>query len=182
MKKLTILSFVASFMLFGFSAIAQTQGEIRAGLGLALGTEAAIDDDGSSKIGLGINIGGEYLVTDVIGVAPSYTTFFESSVGTGTSEISVKLSSFNIDGRYYFLTDDLQVYGLFGISIASSKTTTPVIFGFGGEFSDSETGINIGGGVNLPFGDNLLGNAQAKYNTPLEQLVLQFGVSYIFNN
>lgn len=178
MKKITLLLF-AAFLFAGIAANAQSQGEIRVGLGLALGTEAGVDENsGGSELGLGINFGGEYLVTDVIGIAPSYTSFFKTDFDSGIGSVSVGFNAFNVDGRYYFTTDDAQVYGLLGFTSMSAKSS------FGGiSTSSSEGGLNIGGGVNIPFNDSLLGNLQVKYQSPFEgQLVVNFGVAYVVNN
>lgn len=170
MKKFTILSLFAAFLLVGVTANAQEQGDIRVGAGLALGTKAGIDDDGSEKMGVGINIGGEYFVTDVISIAPSYTMFFKSTV-SGTD---FSFSAFNIDARYYF--GESGVYGLAGFSSLSAKVE-------GGGFSatDSEGGLNIGAGIMYPLSDNLFANGQVKYQTPGEgQLVINAGVAFAF--
>ena len=59
-------------VLFSYSTVvAQEKGQIRAGLGLTLGTESAIDETtGEPKLGFGIVIGGDYFVTDAISIAP----------------------------------------------------------------------------------------------------------------
>ncbi len=172
MRKITILSLFAAFVLFGYSANAQETGEIRAGVGLAYGTQATIDlTNGDGKGALGINIGLEYFFTDIISAAPSYTFFFKEEEGGA----SFSTSSFNLDGRYYF--SDGMFYGLFGLSFAAAKAE---VSGFGSA-TDNETGINIGGGAMIPIGDALYFNGQAKYNTPFEQLVIQAGVAYRFN-
>ncbi len=170
MKKFTILSLFAAFLLVGVSANAQEQGDIRVGAGLAIGTKAGVDDTGDSKLGLGINLGGEYLITDAISIAPSYTFFFKSSVG-GTD---FSTSSLNIDARYYF--GESGVYGLAGFASASTKA---VAAGF--SVSTSEGGLNIGAGIMYPLSDNLFANGQVKYTTPGDgQLVINAGVAFAF--
>lgn len=186
MKKL-LLSLMVVFIAAGVS-LAQEQGEIRLSAGLALGTEAGVDDDGGNKLGVGINLGGEYLITDVISAGINYTYFFKSSIGEGDLESSYRLSSFNIDGKYYFLTDNIQVYGLAGIAVMGIKieyTDVDVDFTTGEmttvkrDFKDSETGLNIGGGVILPLTDVVGFNGQLKYQTPgTGQLVLSAGIVY----
>jgi len=188
MKKTIILSLFTAFLFVGVTANAQEQGEIRVGAGLALGTKAGIDDDGSEKMGVGINIGGEYFVTDLISIAPSYTFFFKSEISFddfgGTSTNSRQYGSLNLDGRYYFGDGDIQFYGLAGISFASAKAEfsyeddTDPSFNESDSATESETGLNIGGGVMYPISDNLYLNGQIKYNTPIEQLVINAGVSF----
>lgn len=172
MKKITILSLIITFCFAGITANAQDQGDLRATVGLAFGTKAAIDETGT-KGGLGINAGVEYFATDVISVAPSFTYFFPSSVTFFGTEIETKPSSLNVDGRYYFGDGEAQLYGLAGLSFAFAKTTV------GGESqSDSEVGLNLGGGLQYPLSDGMFLNGQVKYNTPYEQLVLNAGITF----
>lgn len=181
MKKIIVLSIVLVAFIGQSNVMAQEKGKIRLGAALALGTKSAIDaDTGESKLGFGINIGGDYFITDAISLAPSYTFFFESSIEELGITISLKTSSFNIDGKYYFLRNEVAVYGLIGLSIANAKATvdfqgTPI------SASDSSTGLNIGGGVDFYLGDKAYLNGQVKYNTPLEQLVINFGVGFVLN-
>lgn len=166
---------------------AQQKGQIRAGGSLALGTSSAISDTGAEKLGIGINLGGDYFITDVISIAPSYTFFFKSSYQLLGVDLSLKSSSFNIDGKYYFLTEVVNVYGLAGLSIATVNTETTIdLTSFGGGIETvsakaSEAGLNIGGGVDYGLSDKLYLNGQLKYNTPLSQLVINFGVGYNIN-
>ncbi|MBB6610768.1 porin family protein [Pontibacter sp. Tf4] len=178
MKKL-LLSLSLIFMAAG-ATLAQEQGSIRIGAGLVYGTKAGINDEGDSKGGIGINIGGEYFFTDKISAAPSLTYFLKSesevTTGFGTYKSSVQFTSINIDGRYYFGEGDIAFYGLAGLSIASVKIDSNS--DFGGSGSASETGVNLGAGLIYPINDQLGLNGQIKYNTPLEQLAIQAGISY----
>lgn len=172
MKKFTILSLFAAFVLFGLSANAQEQGDIRAGAGLAYGTKAGVDASGT-KGAIGINLGAEYLFTDAISLAPSYTFFFKSSVGGADYNVS----SFNIDARYYF--GDSGFYGLAGLGIVSNKVS-----GGGFSVSGSETGINLGAGYMYGLSDSMFLNGQAKYNTADfgdgGQITIQAGLAFAF--
>jgi opacity protein-like surface antigen len=170
MKKLLLTASLVA--VFGFAVTAQEQGEMRVGGGLALGTKAAIDESGS-KAGIGINIGGEYFVSDVVSIAPSFTYFFPSSITFFGTEIKSQASSINLDGRYYFGDSDVQLYGLAGIGIGLATAKA------GGESeSDSEVGLNLGIGLNYPLNDGMYFNGQMKYNTPFEQLVINAGIAF----
>ncbi|UXX79273.1 porin family protein [Reichenbachiella carrageenanivorans] len=170
--KLLALALVSLFAING--AMAQEQGEIRAGLGLVLGTKAGVSDTGESKIGFGLSPSVEYLITDVISGNASYDFYFKSSVGG----VDYKLSYLNIEGKYYFMTDDLQVYGLAGIGVGFAKAEAN-----GVSASTSETGLNIGGGVCLPLTDVLGFNGELKYQTAGDgQLAIKAGVFYTFGN
>lgn len=173
MKKLLLTTALVAIFAFGVSA--QEQGDIRVSAGLALGTKSALDDNGSTKMGMGLNIGAEYLISDAIGIAPSYDYFFKSEVAGGA--ISTQASSINIDGRYYF--GDGKFYGLAGISLARAKATANV-GGFSAEATSSSTGLNIGAGAMIPMGDTMFINGQVKYNTPLEQIGIQAGIAFAF--
>lgn len=161
------------------SANAQEQGAIRVNGGFVYGTEAGYDGGG-----IGINLGGEYFVTDEISIAPSYDYFFKSEETFFGQTVSVQIGSLNLDGRYYFMNEDIQVYGLAGLSFLSAKVKVPNGFGAGGTttVTDNETGLNIGGGVVFPLSDGISINGQLKYQTPGDgQLVLGAGVVFAIN-
>lgn len=167
--KLLALALVGLFAING--AMAQEQGDMRAGLGLVLGTKAGFDE-GGEKLGIGLAPSFEYMITDVISGAVSYDWYFKSSVGS----VDINVSYLNIDGRYYFMTDDVQVYGLAGLGIGMSKVKVG-----GDSESDSETGLNLGAGANFPLSDALGLNAEAKYQTAGEgQLAIKAGVFFTF--
>ncbi len=178
MKRTITILVIGLLMVAGTQSWAQDQGQIRVGASLAIGTKAGINDTGGEKIGMGLNFGGDYFVIDKLSIAPSYTFFFKSTTRILDSgfEYDLRVSSFNIDGKYYFLTEGINVYGLFGVSFARVKSS----FGFLGiPVSANETGINIGGGVDYMLSNKLYLNGQVKYNTPLEQLVISVGVGYV---
>lgn len=158
MKKIIITSLV--FCCFISLAQAQEKGEIRVGASLIYGTD--VDK-------LGVNFGGEYLITENISAAPSYSIFFTDS--------PLKYNVLNIDGRYYFKTGEgPQLYGMLGYTSATAKVDT----GFG-TYKATDGGLNIGGGIVYPLGGNFGINGQLKYTTPGNgQLVLQGGVIYSF--
>ena len=71
-------------------------------------------------------------------------------------------------------------YGLAGLSFASAKEEFNIP-GFGsGSGTTSKTGLNIGAGVMYPLTDNMYLNGQVKYNTPIEQLVINAGIAFSF--
>lgn len=161
--KLLGLSLIILFAITSVSA--QEKGEVRAGLGLIGGTKAGIENDGSTKLGLGLSTSVEYMVTDAISGSVSYDYYFPSTVGG----IDFKISYFNIDGRYYFIKGNTQVYGLVGVGIGAASPGT------------GETGLNVGAGAVFPISDALGINAQLKYQTPGDgQLAMQAGLVYTF--
>lgn len=177
---------------FSFAATAQEQGQFAASASFAYGTASGINDDGDQTGSPGFNIGLEYFVTDKISIAPSYTMFFKSEVDfAGAGSASLSVNSINIDGRYYFLTDGLNVYGLFGVGIVGatgeSEITVPFLGTTTVENSESTTGLNIGAGILLPVNEMIGIGAQAKYNTAEvggdggdAQLVINLGLNLRF--
>jgi len=180
MKRTITVTALGLLMIISTQSWAQDQGQIRVGASLAMGTRAGINDTGGNSLGVGLNFGGDYFVIDKLSIAPSYTFFFKSTAGAANLgfELDLRVSSFNIDGKYYFLTEEVNVYGLFGLSFASVKSTSD-FFGTPINVRDSRTGVNIGGGADYMLSDKLYLNGQLKYNTPLEQLVISVGVGYV---
>lgn len=177
--KLLVLALVGLFTLN--SAIAQEQGDMRASFGLAFNTVSKVDtNNGDFKMGLGITPAFEYVFVDAMSANASYDFYFK----TEENGAEYKFSSFNIDYRYYFLTDDIQVYGLAGFGFLKVD--------YGAAGSASDTGLNLGVGMNYPLSDMLAANAQLKYNTKKvgnaftgEEkaiIAINLGVVYMFGN
>lgn len=153
MKKLLAIIFVTVFVL-GASSItesanAQTQeGDFKLGAGLAFGTGVGffnLDND------LGIRVDGYYAFTEEIRGGGDFTFYFPKS--EGSTEITVW--ELNLNGHYLFKDDDgLILYGLGGINVTGFNWTWE---DFNGEnsSSDSEFGLNLGGGLeyDLDFAD-----------------------------
>lgn len=155
--KLLALAIIGLFAIN--NANAQSQGDIRVNAGLI---NLFSPYGGDYRVGFGF--GGEYLITDVISIAPSYYL---------TNKDSNKLNMFSIDGRYYLMTDATQVYGVAGISFIS------------GDGGFSETGLAIGAGALFGISDNLGVNAELKYqfNKPFNDalgLQANIGLAYKF--
>jgi len=186
MKKNVLLA-IALLAFIGQSNVwAQEKGQIRAGVGLTMGTESAISDTGESKLGFGIVIGGDYFVTDAISIAPSYSFFFKSSVDAGGGqEVSIKASSFDVDGKYYFVKSGVNIYGLAGLSFGFAKATATIDFGAGPteiSVSENQIGFNLGAGLDYYLSDKVYLNGQVKYTiSGLEQLAINLGVGFNLN-
>lgn len=154
----TKILLVALIGLFAFNVSnAQSQGDIRVNAGLI---DLFSPYGGDNRIGFGV--GGEYLITDVISVAPSI--YF-------TNKDSNKLNIFSVDGRYYLMTDATQVYGVAGISFIN------------GDGGFSETGLALGAGAIFGVSDNFGINAELKYqlNKPFnDALGMQANVGVVY--
>lgn len=163
---------------------ATAAGKMKLGAGVVYGSQAGMDNDGSTKGGAGINIGGEYFFTDKISAAPSFTYFFRSKAEFYGAEITARASSLNLDGRYYFSSNNgLSVYGLAGLAVgfASVKVEGDGYYVYSSSGTESKAGLNLGAGLTYALQSDLDFNAQIKYNTPLEQVVLQVGIAFPIN-
>lgn len=176
MRKLMISLAVVAFVFVSTESSAQSQGDMRGSVGLALGTKASIDkDNGEEKAGLGINVGAEYFVVDNLSLAPNYTYFLPTDLG---NDVDFSSSAFNIDARYYFAE---AVYGFAGYSIFANKVS-----GGGGSVSVNEGAFNLGAGAMVAMGDAMNLNIQLKYTSILDsdidfdQIVAQAGVAFSF--
>ncbi|MFK8060214.1 MAG: outer membrane beta-barrel protein [Polaribacter sp.] len=144
MKKVLL---IAVFAIFGLSSInAQEKGDFNAFGG------ATYDEN------FALTAGVEYLITDDISIAPSFTYFFVDKPAGATSASGTQL---NIDARYYFGgTDELNWYGLVGYGTRTAKVS-----GGGVSVSASVGGLNVGAGGLYSISDSLNLIAQAKYFT-----------------
>ena len=102
---------------------------------------------------LGVNAGLEYMITDDIAAAPSYSHYFYPS--------GLSVSAINIDARYYLGGDDkLKYFGLGGVSLYKSSVTV-----LGNKVSTNATGFNGGGGAIYNFSDGFGLIGQVKYTS-----------------
>ena len=116
----------------------------------------------------GVNFGLEYLFSEKISVAPSYTYYFNQALN---------YNEYNIDGRYYFSIGEMKIYALAGYGLLTLKGELPVR----GEVDESDGSFNIGAGANFPMSDRLSLNVQLKYaDSGAGQAFLQSGFVYTF--
>ncbi|MCC5937709.1 MAG: hypothetical protein JJU34_10530 [Lunatimonas sp.] len=152
--------FIGLFSLVLGVAQAQEKGDLRLQAGGEFGFRSEF---------FGLNFGGEYLFTDQISAAPSFTIFFPE-IGNA--------SNLNLDFRYYFTEGALQWYGLAGFMNAWSSVNIP---GFG-QISSSTQGANLGAGGVLMFGDRIAFNPELKYQAQRGgQAVFKLGLVYFLN-
>lgn len=154
--KSKILLFAAAALFICSTSFAQEQGDMRAGIGVVLGTAAGFDD-GGHKMGVGITPSFEYVFADAMSGNVSYDFYFKSDLTGG----SITYSSFNIDYRYYFMTDDMEVYGLAGLGFVGLKSEVTGA----GSVNSNATGLNLGAGANFGLSDSMGINVQVKYCT-----------------
>lgn len=167
-------SFLLPAVLVGLFALMplQAQAQLQLGGGLAFGTEI-------EKLGLQISGNLPVAQEGKIRAAPDLIFYIKDDFGGG----SVRWWEVNLNGNYLFMDNEAYtLYALGGINIANVNfdydIEVPDIFGVDG--SQTELGLNVGGGIEygMDFG-NLYG--EAKYIlSDFDQLVISVGVRIPF--
>lgn len=159
----------ASFiiLLFGSTNVFAQEGTIVVGPGLAYGSEVE---------NLGIKVDGYYTINEQFRAGLDFVFYLPEDLGNG---VDANYFGFNINGNYIFYSEDeLMAYGLAGINILRVK-----IKGNGNSFSDSETGLNLGAGIEYAqsFG-SLFGELKlAGLGGDADQFVIGAGVRFGIN-
>lgn len=121
----------------------------------------------------------EFMINDNMGISPQLVFFF------GKKENGVKSSMWEINGNfnYYFMQEEVDLYGIAGLNIASYKVKYDVPGFVGGSASDSEIGLNLGLGANFHVSnDKILPFAEIKYViSDFDQLAIFGGVKFNLN-
>lgn len=140
-------SFVLLLLIATSSAVAAQElvtreGDFTAGGGFSFGTNVSYTGGSES----GITLQGYYGITDEIRAGAGFTFYL-------IGEDNISASEFNIDGHYIFTNEDgLVLYGLAGLNFSRVSVDTG---GFG-SISVSDTGLNLGGGVEYSLGEVFL--------------------------
>lgn len=162
----TKLSLFAAILFFGGILNSSAQDETRIGAMLAYGTEI-------ENIGIGANA--EFPIIENMTISPSFIFYLPKD------EYGVKINWFevNANANYYFLKDEISVYGIGGLNYSSVKVSYDDEFFGGGSASDGRFGLNLGGGANFDIGGSILPFAELKYVIiDGGQLVLAAGVKF----
>ena len=156
------------------------KGDFKLGGGLVFGSGVGF---GSLDNDLGIRVDGYYAFTPVIRAGGDFTFYFPKSEG----ELDITVWELNFNGHYIFLDDDgLIVYALGGLNITGISIDSPsfTIGGqtVGGSSSDTEVGLNLGGGVeyNLDFADLFAEIKLGGLGGNADQFVLGAGLRFSF--
>lgn len=84
--------------------------------------------------------------------------------------------SVNGNARYYFPTGgNIDLFGLGGVGFVRVKAD----LGPFGSATNSEFGLNLGGGAEIPLSDNLKGTAMLIFNTEASQIKILGGVTFM---
>ena len=150
------------------------------GAGLVFGSGVGF---GSLDNDLGVRVDGYYAFTPVIRAGGDFTFYFPKSEG----DVDATVWELNFNGQYVFLDDDgLIVYALGGLNITGLSIDTPsVTVGgqtFGGSSSETEIGLNLGGGLeyNLDFADLFAELKLGGLGGDADQFVLGAGLRFSF--
>jgi opacity protein-like surface antigen len=168
MKKLII---IVCAIMFSWQMQAQPWA---AGLGFVYGSE--IEQ-------LGIAAKGQYNgITENIDGSLGLHFFFPDKYKGFGGELKTSLFTVNLDGHYNFdVSESVDVFGLGGLNIASFKVKCDGCGPLSSEASDTEIGLNLGGGVSGDIADNLKGFGEIKYTlSEFDQLVVALGVMMTF--
>lgn len=176
MKKLLTIG----ILIIGLSLFSNTNlyaqgesGDVSIGGGLGFATEIE---------SLGFQIGGTYQINEEFRGAADIIIYLPGDQGGGV--VDVNWFEFNANAHYLFQNEeDLMLYALGGLNFTRVSIDFPQneFFG-GGNVSDTETGLNLGAGLeyNVGFG-NLY--AEAKYViSSADHLAVTGGVRIPINN
>jgi hypothetical protein len=164
MKKIFCLSVVMLFLAVSFESNAQ----VRAGAGFLFGT---LTDD------FGINLNGEYLFSDRWSAETHVSIFFVEDISDPLiGDLNQGLWMIDFDAHYHFLGGKGGPYALAGLNLSTGRVE------FAGEStSDTDVGLNIGGGYIADLGGRVMPFADVRYIiSNADQLVIRAGAKYSF--
>jgi len=122
---------------------------------------------------LGIGIRGDYQISESILGSVNYNYYLADEF--------YSLSTINLDGLYTFAGDGIRPYVLAGLNIAIVSVNFD-FFGVSQSVSNTEIGINLGGGAQLPLSDKMAAFGELKYAlASLDELVISAGLKFNLN-
>lgn len=154
MKKFMLLMVAA---ILGIGTMSAEKGEKTAGINLNYGSEV-------ETIGLGVKF--QYGFTNEIRGEAAFNHFFEKN--------GFKLWNLDVTAHYLFpLSEKTTFYPLAGLCFVK---------GSAGEWSNSEWGANLGGGIEFALVDNFTLDFEAKYQlvSDMDQAIISIGLNYKF--
>lgn len=162
LSRYTLLTFFAVTLFGSANVNAQQEGTITIGPGIAYGSEVE---------NLGIKVDGYYTINEQFRAGLNLVFYLP--------ENDVNYFGFNINGHYLFYNEEeITAYGLAGINILRLSVDTG-----NGNFTDSETGLNLGAGIEYAqdFGDIFGELKLAGLGGDADQLVIGAGVRFAIN-
>ncbi|MFQ5675174.1 MAG: outer membrane protein [bacterium] len=168
MKRMGITAFCA-FALLGLTFNDSAAQLGFRGVGGGIGYVKPNDVDGTVLFGGQVNLGE---IVPGLALVPMVDFFSKSD-----------FDFFSINGnvRYYFPTSsNLDFFATGGLAIVRVSAPTVNVPGFGSAGgSNTEIGLNLGGGVDIPLTDKLVGTGQIIYVTEGEQIKIIAGVTVL---
>lgn len=158
MNKLIRLALLG--ILFLFFSFPEAFGQTDLGVGFGYGSE--IEE-------AGITLNAQFNIVSRFSLSPSFTYFF--------TEGSIDFSTINIDGHLnYEVGNGAILYPLFGLNLAFLSRDRGI---FVEDDSDSELGVNLGGGVNYFFTRKLGFMGEMKFVLgDADQFVINLGMLF----
>jgi len=153
--------------LFLIVGLSNAQAQIKAGAGLAFGSEVEA---------LGIELIGEYTINETWGAGVDFIYWLDG-------EDNFSYWEFNVNGHYnFFENEKFNAYALAGLNYFHFKIDLDLPPPYDGDDSDGEIGLNIGAGGHMVINENLTGRAQVRYVlSDWDQLVIDAGVLFNIN-
>jgi outer membrane protein X len=156
---------VIALTTIGLTANAQQKGDMAWGVQGAY-TSLEGYPDNVSFLGLGAKF--RYNVTDPIRLEAAFTYYLPKD--------EMSLWDFSADAQWLFpISDKVTLYPAAGLGIYGVKVSV-----LGYSTSDSELGLNLGGGADFNISEKMAITAQLKYNTAIERVILSAGVAFNF--
>ena len=175
MKHLQLL--LTATLLVASYAMANTQISILAGLGFSFGSTAET---------IGIHIRGDVDMDDTPwGGSINFISYFGPSTAPQSIEgVKAVYRETNLDGHYFLVREEaLSAYGLAGLNIstAGAKIKTNVPFVPNINETETQVGLNIGGGGRYLIADNISLAAEIKYIlSKFDQLTVSIAGLFMF--
>lgn len=153
--------FLTLLILTGIQFAANAQ--LRVGAGLGYGTDA---ED------LGLQFRAVYTISGPWRAAADFVTYFD-----GVEDVS--LWEFNLNGHYAFINDEKKtIYALAGLNFFKYNYDAT-----SGIADNSDTGLNIGAGLEVPIASALEFYTEARFSLGgSDQFFISAGVQYFFGD
>jgi len=143
MKRIiSTLIVVVGVILFGNNTLYAQSGDLKLGGGLVLST-GAVDNGGDLDNTIGLKVDGVYEIDENWRAGGDFTFYFPDE--EGNTDLTVWELNFNAHYIFY-QENDLMAYGIGGLNITSINIDTQF-----GDNSESEFGLNLGGGIEYPL-------------------------------
>ena len=159
---------IGIFALMSVGATAQ----LELGGALVFGTEIST---------IGLQARGQYEITEEFDGTANLTYFFPKTEGVSGFEVKLSMFTINFDGHYNaYSSGTVEVYPLLGLNI--SIVTIKTDFDIPGtttsaKLSDTNVGLNVGGGAAFEISDGLNAFGELKYvASSFDQLVISAGI------